>query len=327
MTLEEWQVCDDAAPMLMFLRDVVLAPDRAQRKPLIPRDTGRVGDRQVRLFAAACCRQLWPILTDQRSRAGIEGVESCGEDLVAALAMQALHGAAGEAVGVDVVLSDDFDDLGAAAQTWLDTGADRGGAARWRATLASQYAAHAAYCAAATALYACKAWRGEVRDWSERISFRANSWTCGEKTAQSAAVAATAWSENVDAALVAGWVLGHRGEAEKRFLAARRSAKAIQANLLRDIAGSPFRPPPVIAPAVLANNGGVALRMAEVIYEGQCFNELPVLADLLEKAGSTETDLLGHLRGPGPHTLGCWALDLVLAKESTQRTKRWGSCR
>jgi hypothetical protein len=39
------------------------------------------------------------------------------------------------------------------------------------------------------------------------------------------------------------------------------------------------------------------------------------LADLLEEAGCTDVDLLGHLRGLGPHTLGCWALDLILAKE------------
>jgi hypothetical protein len=205
----------------------------------------------VRLFAAACCRQLWPVLPDQRSRAGVEGAERCGEDSATALAVQALHRAAGEAEGVAAVLRDDLDDLGAAAEPWLDTGADCGGAARWRATLAGQYAAHAAYCAAATALYACQDWRGEVRDWSERAWLRGNAWTCGEKTAQSASVAATVWSENVDAALVAGWLVGQLGEGEI-FHAARRPAQAVQADLLRDIAGSPFRPPPVIAPAVLA---------------------------------------------------------------------------
>jgi hypothetical protein len=41
---------------------------------------------------------------------------------------------------------------------------------------------------------------------------------------------------------------------------------------------------------------------------------LAVLADALEDAGCTEIELLGHLRGPGPHVRGCWALDLVLSK-------------
>jgi hypothetical protein len=34
----------------------------------------------------------------------------------------------------------------------------------------------------------------------------------------------------------------------------------------------------------------------------------------LEDAGCTDADLLGHLRGPGPHVRGCWAVDLVLGK-------------
>jgi hypothetical protein len=87
-----------------------------------------------------------------------------------------------------------------------------------------------------------------------------------------------------------------------------------QCDLLRDICGNPFRPPPVIAPAVLAHNGGAARRLAEAIYPARRFEDLPVLADLLEEAGLTDAGLLGHLRGPGPHCLGCWALDAVLGK-------------
>jgi hypothetical protein len=315
MTPEEWERCDDPGKMLGVLREV--ARDRALREQFIPGDTGRVGDRQVRLFAAACCRQLWPVLTDPRSRAGVEGAERCGEDAATAEAMQALHRAAGEAAtGAPDLYDGPNDDHKAAAQPWLDTGADRGGAARWKAALAGQYAAHAAYCAAATAGYACRAWRGEVKDCG-------GAWTCGMKTADWAAEAAAVWSGKVDAALVARWLVEESKEAAEAFIAARRSAKAIQADLLRDIAGSPFRPPPVLAPAVLACNGDAARRLAEVIYEGRCFNELPVLADLLEENGCTDADLLGHLRGPGPHTLGCWALDLILARDQDQRTRNF----
>jgi hypothetical protein len=52
-----------------------------------------------------------------------------------------------------------------------------------------------------------------------------------------------------------------------------------------------------------------------VIYEERCFERLPILADALEDAGCNQADLLGHLRGPGPHVRGCWALDLILGKE------------
>jgi hypothetical protein len=40
---------------------------------------------------------------------------------------------------------------------------------------------------------------------------------------------------------------------------------------------------------------------------------LLVLADALEEVGAGG-DLLGHLRAPGPHARGCWAVDLVLGR-------------
>lgn len=42
---------------------------------------------------------------------------------------------------------------------------------------------------------------------------------------------------------------------------------------------------------------------------------LSVLADALEEAGCTDEAILSHLRSPGPHVRGCWAVDLVLGKE------------
>jgi hypothetical protein len=41
---------------------------------------------------------------------------------------------------------------------------------------------------------------------------------------------------------------------------------------------------------------------------------LALLADALEEAGCTEDAILSHLRGPGPHVRGCWALGLALAR-------------
>jgi hypothetical protein len=77
---------------------------------------------------------------------------------------------------------------------------------------------------------------------------------------------------------------------------------------------NPFRTSPVIDPAVLTYNGGAAGRLAQSIYDSRRFEDLPVLADLLEEAGLTDAALLGHLRGPGPHVLGCFALDLLLGR-------------
>lgn len=41
---------------------------------------------------------------------------------------------------------------------------------------------------------------------------------------------------------------------------------------------------------------------------------LAILADALEDADCDHADLLTHLRGPGPHVRGCWAVDLLLGK-------------
>jgi hypothetical protein len=101
------------------------------------------------------------------------------------------------------------------------------------------------------------------------------------------------------------------------YLAAARlrSGEAnAQAGLVRCVVGNPFRPPPVIPPAVLAYRGGAIKRLGEAIYAARRFEDLPVLADLLEEAGCCDAALLGHLRGPGPRVLGCHALDAVLGK-------------
>jgi hypothetical protein len=38
-------------------------------------------------------------------------------------------------------------------------------------------------------------------------------------------------------------------------------------------------------------------------------------SSVLAEAGCADAPLLEHLRSPGPHVRGCWALDLVLAKK------------
>lgn len=79
---------------------------------------------------------------------------------------------------------------------------------------------------------------------------------------------------------------------------------------VRDIFGNPFRTVTLntawLTPSVIA--------LAQAVYDERACDQLPVLADALEEAGCTDTDILDHLRGPGPHAHGCWPLDLVLGK-------------
>jgi hypothetical protein len=94
--------------------------------------------------------------------------------------------------------------------------------------------------------------------------------------------------------------------------------QAEKAALLRDLFGDPFRPsainPAWVTPTVAS--------LARAAYEERMAPRpdldpvrLSVLADALEDAGCSDAAILGHLRGPGPHVRGCWALDLVLGKE------------
>jgi hypothetical protein len=92
------------------------------------------------------------------------------------------------------------------------------------------------------------------------------------------------------------------------------AAKKAQCELLRDISSNPFRPSPALPSAALAWSGGTVRRIAQAIYDDRAFDRLPVLADALEEAGCTDSELLGHCRGPGPHCRGCWAVDALLGK-------------
>jgi hypothetical protein len=84
-----------------------------------------------------------------------------------------------------------------------------------------------------------------------------------------------------------------------------------QAELLRDLVRGPFRPL-VFRAAWRTANGGAVANLAWAIADEEAFDRLPILADALEDAGCAEPELLGHLRGGGPHVRGWWALDLVL---------------
>jgi hypothetical protein len=94
----------------------------------------------------------------------------------------------------------------------------------------------------------------------------------------------------------------------------------VQATILRDILGNPFRLVPLNADW-LKWNGGTVEQIARDTYEARSLpgGELPtsrlsLLADALEDAGCTDIQILEHLRGPASHVRGCWVIDALLAK-------------
>jgi hypothetical protein len=114
------------------------------------------------------------------------------------------------------------------------------------------------------------------------------------------------------------------------LLCFKGSPKSLNADSLRDIIGNPFRPwlsEPATVNELDARPGAqiflyrwshandhLAWCLADVCYEKNDWRSLPVIADALEDNGCEAADVLAHLRSPGPHARGCWALDLVLGK-------------
>lgn len=91
----------------------------------------------------------------------------------------------------------------------------------------------------------------------------------------------------------------------------KRPSTLYRAALLREIIGNPYRQPVYDRCCGLRNHGAV-IRIASTIYEGRRWEDMPILADALEDAWCEDTDILSHLRGPGPHVRGCWVIDLLL---------------
>jgi hypothetical protein len=98
-------------------------------------------------------------------------------------------------------------------------------------------------------------------------------------------------------------------------------AEALHLRLFHDIFRNPFRLPSHLAPEVVAWNGSLVPRLARAAYDNRLLPSghldparLGVLADALEDAGSEDLQILGHLRGPGPHVRGCHVVDLLLGK-------------
>jgi hypothetical protein len=91
---------------------------------------------------------------------------------------------------------------------------------------------------------------------------------------------------------------------------------------LRDIFGPLQVVPGRIESRRLVQEANTVARLVAAAYEERFLpagtldvERLAVLGDALEDAGCTDTELLAHLRGPGPHVRGCWVLDLLLGKE------------
>jgi hypothetical protein len=122
----------------------------------------------------------------------------------------------------------------------------------------------------------------------------------------------------VGAAHCVARAVAYAGRAGEDFVATLN----IESNIVRDIFGNPFRAKPAIDRTWLAWGDGIVARLAEEAYQERDLpagtldvTRLGVLADALLDAGCDDAEFLAHLRSPGPHARGCFALDALLEKE------------
>jgi hypothetical protein len=240
MTEQEWLACTDPEQMLQFLQD-------------------KTSERKLRLLACACCRRIWHLLTDERSRKALVTCELYADGLTTKSTLVVARREAGEAMMALIT-------------------ADLSPLERSRALAAAQAARHVA------------------RPTGNR----------------------SALADDMRKAVHAASKADTIGRLSRRI-----PSECIlpQCDLLRDIFGPfPFRPV-TLAPAVLTWNDATVVRLAQAAYEERHMPEgtldngrLAILADALEEAGRSDADILGHLRGSGPHVRGCWVVDLCLGK-------------
>jgi hypothetical protein len=244
MTEEEWLACEEPEKLLDFLR-------------------GRASHRKLRLFACACCRRLWGLLDDERSRRAVEAGEDFADGLVSESVLKAAKDAAIAAAESAPRASGPADEP------------DR-------------------HLAAGAASFTAQWFRRRGRDYdydpvARHIVLGASLAVCVRTT-----------PEGVEPALY--------GSDEYQA----------QVALLRDIFAWPTRQVTFKG----AWRTAPVRELAQAAYDERVLppgelstHRLAVLSDALEEAGCDDEAILSHLRLPGPHVRGCWALDLLLNKD------------
>ena len=261
MTEEQWPSCSDPQAMLEWLRQ-----------------QGKLSDRKARLFAVACCRRIWPLLTDVRSRRVVEVAERYADGLASEDEREAVAKAATE-VHVH------YADIAACADPDDPTYDE-----------AANTTHHDAAAAAALVVS------------GSRVVLNAAVLTVR------AAACSVAWDEEVYYAAAHG---RDTRDVNHPHLQARRAEQEAQCRILRDLF-SPFRSvsrADAALPTATAVFLATQAYACRILPEGTLDPaRVSVLAECLADAGCTDAELLEHLRGPGPHWRGCHALDVIFGK-------------
>jgi hypothetical protein len=286
MTEAEWLACEDPERMLEFLRGPVVIEMRdlfGRRVPFEGYPEQRGSDRQRRLLAVALCRRYWHLLDESHSRKLVEvGDDMSGQFSPSRVPLDSCQKA--------VELAERSADEPVAAE------------ALEAASEAADLFHHPAGDYAACYVDGWGPYDHELIASGNAAS--AASRTCDRDM------------DFVPVCAVVRYLI--RAEKELQYTQSVESnAKevpaeyTVQAALVRNIFGNPFRP--VVFSQEWRTDTAVAL--AKGMYESRVFSAMPILADALQDAGCDNEDILNHCRQPGEHVRGCWVIDLLTGRK------------
>jgi hypothetical protein len=277
----QWNACNDPEEMFDMLGK---AQAGFRRHRAAGRTLGEpIFSRKMRLFACACCREIWDHLPDQRSRMAVELSEQYADrkvtrDELMEAWLKAIQAATDETLGEERSL----------LRTLL-------GLLRLpsSALLAPVWAA----------------WEPQVAGEGVRARFEDPSQAIPNLSMITRFQVAyylqrSANSTPLTAAQAAA------SAAEPIFRAEEKLEK--QCAILRDVLDYPLRRRLPPDPCLLAWNDRTVVKIATTIYNERAFAYMPILADALEDAGCRETAMIAHCREHPVHARGCWVLDRLL---------------
>lgn len=304
MTESDWLACDSPGELLEYVCDQrqtalgITDVDSVPQGKCTSYAVAQVYPRKRRLFAVACCRRIWPLLIDT-ARLAVEVAERYAD---------------GAATSADCLTALDAVDSAGKAHERDATGEDQ----FWFAKQVALRAAGAALWAFSDGSHCTEYCLADVvppggypflRYEDDDGGFIATAWQ-----------AHNAWVYAEQDPAVLPLLEQFRFLLYPKFVAeaghpvkgmAWYSEAIAQCNLVRDLFGNPFRPVSLDA----TWQSPTVISLATAVYDERAFDRMPILADALEDAGCTNTDILNHCRRPAVHARGCWVVDALLGKD------------
>jgi len=277
MNENKWLACASPGPMLKHLR-------------------GKASDRKIRLFMVACCRQIWHLIEDVRSRRAVDAAERYAEGRISPELLQVFRADA-QAAFLDAKCAEY---RGEAEAEFCYTAAYHGVCATLFAVAAARATVLGRLDQGIDLLYA---YHDDETQWPQRGGRGCDYW------ARSAVGAA----EKKGVFLAHGLTGNEHPTSGDVHTVASAAEEAIEADAaknqaysLRHIVGNSFRRLPAQRhwPATV-------VQLARAFEDGQ--NCGFALHDALLDVG--HADLADHFRQEQTHPKGCWVLDLLLGKE------------